>query len=78
MDDNFFEIGGDSILAIKLITIAISKNISITYSDLFKNTDKYIKEEEAVNPMVGIPQPEKGGEMNPSAQLLANNNQVTQ
>lgn len=48
------------------------------YSDLFKNTDKYMKEEEAMNPMVGIPQPAQGGEMNPSAQLLANNNQVTQ
>ena len=37
MDDNFFEIGGDSIIAIKLITIAISKNIAITYADFFKN-----------------------------------------
>ncbi len=37
MNDNFFEIGGDSILAIKLITIAISKDISVTYADLYKN-----------------------------------------
>ena len=48
------------------------------YSDLFKNTDKYMKEEEAINPMIGMPQPGQGGEMNPSAQLLSNNNQVIQ
>ena len=47
------------------------------YSDLFKNTDKYIKEEEQINPMVGIPQ-QQNPEMNPSAQMLSNNNQVTQ
>lgn len=37
INDNFFEIGGDSILAIKFITMAISKDISVTYADLYKN-----------------------------------------
>ena len=36
-DDNFFEIGGDSLLAIDLVTKAISKNISLTYNELYKN-----------------------------------------
>ncbi len=36
INDNFFEIGGDSLNAINLVTKAISKNIKITYSDIFK------------------------------------------
>ncbi len=36
IDDNFFEIGGDSLSAINLVTKAISKNIGLTYSDIFK------------------------------------------
>lgn len=35
-DDNFFEIGGDSLSAIRLITEAISKDINITFADLYK------------------------------------------
>ncbi|MBR5228016.1 MAG: amino acid adenylation domain-containing protein [Clostridia bacterium] len=34
--DNFFDLGGDSILAIQLVTQAMSKNIIITYADLYK------------------------------------------
>lgn len=34
--DSFFELGGDSLLAVKLVTSALSENISITYSDLYK------------------------------------------
>ena len=34
--DNFFDIGGDSLLAVQLVTKAMSKNIIITYSDLYK------------------------------------------
>ncbi|MDD3303554.1 MAG: amino acid adenylation domain-containing protein [Clostridia bacterium] len=36
-DDNFFDIGGDSLLAIKLVTRAMAKNLPITYPDIFKN-----------------------------------------
>ena len=36
-DDDFFEIGGDSLLALKLVTNAIAKDIPITYPDLFKH-----------------------------------------
>ena len=35
-NDNFFEIGGDSLSAIKVITEAISHNINITFADLYK------------------------------------------
>lgn len=34
--DDFFEIGGDSILGVTLITKAIEKNINLTYNDLYK------------------------------------------
>ena len=36
LDDDFFELGGDSILGVNLITQAIKENISITYNDLYK------------------------------------------
>lgn len=36
-DDNFFEIGGDSLIAIQFITEAVSRNINITYSEFYKN-----------------------------------------
>lgn len=35
-DDSFFDIGGDSLLALKLVTNAIAKDIPVTYQDLFK------------------------------------------
>lgn len=39
--DNFFEIGGDSMLALKLQIALLNDNINITYSDIFKyNTIK--------------------------------------
>ena len=34
--DNFFEMGGDSLLAIKLQTEALKQNININYSDVFE------------------------------------------
>lgn len=37
INDNFFEIGGDSLVAIQLVTKAISKDINITYNDFYKN-----------------------------------------
>ena len=37
LDDNFFEIGGDSLIAIQFVTEAVSKNINITYSEFYKN-----------------------------------------
>ncbi len=36
LNDNFFDIGGDSLMATKLITNAMARNINITYSDIFK------------------------------------------
>lgn len=36
LDDDFFEIGGDSLLGVNLITKAIEKDIKLTYSDLYK------------------------------------------
>ena len=36
-EDSFFDIGGDSLLALKLVTNAIAKDIPITYPDLFKH-----------------------------------------
>lgn len=36
VDDNFFEIGGDSLTAMKLQVEAISNNLNISYSDIFK------------------------------------------
>ncbi len=35
-DDDFFNIGGDSMLGVTLITKAIERKINITYSDLYK------------------------------------------
>ncbi|MBR3003100.1 MAG: amino acid adenylation domain-containing protein [Clostridia bacterium] len=35
IDDNFFDIGGDSILALKLQIELLNKNINISYSDIF-------------------------------------------
>ena len=35
-NDNFFEIGGDSLIAIKVITELQNENINITFSDLYK------------------------------------------
>lgn len=35
-DDDFFELGGDSILGVNLITKAVRENINITYNDLYK------------------------------------------
>ena len=35
-EDNFFDIGGDSLLAVKLVTKAMAKDIIITYADLYK------------------------------------------
>lgn len=35
-NDNFFEIGGDSLLAIRVISEAMNKNINITFADLYK------------------------------------------
>ncbi|MEG1363921.1 MAG: SDR family oxidoreductase, partial [Clostridia bacterium] len=35
-NDNFFDIGGDSLLAVKFVTKAMGQNIIITYSDLYK------------------------------------------
>ena len=35
-DDDFFNIGGDSVLGITLITKALERKISLTYSDLYK------------------------------------------
>lgn len=37
IDDNFFEIGGDSILALKLQIELLNRNINISYSDIFKH-----------------------------------------
>jgi len=34
--DNFFDMGGDSLLAIQLVTKAMAKDIIITYADLYK------------------------------------------
>jgi surfactin family lipopeptide synthetase B len=36
IDDNFFEIGGDSLIAIDLVAKLMNKNINISYGDLFK------------------------------------------
>ena len=36
INDNFFEIGGDSMLALKLQIKLLNDNINITYSDIFK------------------------------------------
>ena len=36
INDNFFEIGGDSLTAMKLQVEAISNNLNISYSDIFK------------------------------------------
>ena len=36
IDDNFFEVGGDSLTAMKLQVEAISNNLDISYSDIFK------------------------------------------
>ena len=36
IDDNFFEVGGDSLTAMKLQVEAISNNLNISYSDIFK------------------------------------------
>jgi len=35
-DDNFFEIGGDSLAAIKVISEAMNHDINITFSDIYK------------------------------------------
>lgn len=37
MDAQFFRMGGDSIAAIRLVTAARSKNITLTVADIFKN-----------------------------------------
>lgn len=37
IDDDFFELGGDSLLAIKLQVEAISNNLQITYADIFEH-----------------------------------------
>lgn len=43
IDDNFFEIGGDSILALKLQIELLNENINVTYADIFKyNTIKQL------------------------------------
>lgn len=43
INDNFFEIGGDSILALKLQIALLDEKINITYSDIFKyNTVKQL------------------------------------
>ncbi len=34
--DSFFDIGGDSLLAVKLVTKAMAKDINITYQDVYK------------------------------------------
>ncbi len=36
IDDKFFNIGGDSILALKMQIMLLNKNINITYADIFK------------------------------------------
>lgn len=36
VDDSFFEVGGDSLTAMKLQVEAISNNLNISYSDIFK------------------------------------------
>ena len=36
IDDSFFDIGGDSLLAVELVTKAMSHDIIITYADLYK------------------------------------------
>ena len=36
VNDNFFEVGGDSLTAMKLQVEAISNNLNISYSDIFK------------------------------------------
>ena len=36
IDDNFFEIGGDSLLALKMQMQLLKENINITYSEIFK------------------------------------------
>jgi len=36
VNDNFFEIGGDSLTAMKLQVEAVSNNLNISYSDIFK------------------------------------------
>lgn len=36
-DDNFFEMGGDSLLAIQFVTESVSRNVNITYSEFYKN-----------------------------------------
>lgn len=36
IDDNFFKLGGDSLSAIRMQVDALSKNLNITYSDIFK------------------------------------------
>ena len=36
VDDNFFEVGGDSLTAMKLQVETISNNLNISYSDIFK------------------------------------------
>ena len=36
-EDNFFEIGGDSLLAIRFITSAVADDIDLTYSEFYKN-----------------------------------------
>lgn len=36
MDDDFFDIGGDSILAISVVSKAVEKGINLTYDELYK------------------------------------------
>lgn len=45
IDDNFFEIGGDSILALKLQIELLNRNINISYADIFvHNTIRKLSE----------------------------------
>ena len=45
IDDNFFEIGGDSILALKLQIELLNRNINVSYSDIFvHNTIRKLSE----------------------------------
>ena len=37
IESNFFEIGGDSILALKMQIELLNENINISYADIFKN-----------------------------------------
>lgn len=53
INEDFFEIGGDSLLASEVVIVLLSEDIKITYADLFKNTTvfelaKFIENQESV------------------------------